>query len=242
MKALIIAAGSGRRIPQFSNKFPKSLIKINNETLLERQIRFFRSLKIRKIAVIVGHKHEKITKKIKNVKFYYNYKFKKNEQLDSMFVAKKFFTEDIIVVFSDIIYEKKIILSLKNCNKKKFLIAARKHWKRIYKYRFDHPVSQADKIISRNGRVLSIGKNISANKANGEFLGMFKISKNFLVNLIHIYNNLNKNKSKKMQINDLIKILIKKKIIVNSINVSGKYMEIDTYNDYKIANHFFSHF
>jgi len=34
MKAIIIAAGSGKRIPQFTKKKPKCLIKIKNKTLI----------------------------------------------------------------------------------------------------------------------------------------------------------------------------------------------------------------
>ena len=38
MKSIIIAAGSGRRIPEFSKIIPKSLIKINKKSILKRQI------------------------------------------------------------------------------------------------------------------------------------------------------------------------------------------------------------
>lgn len=38
MKSIIIAAGSGKRIPEFSKKIPKSLIAINNKSILKRQI------------------------------------------------------------------------------------------------------------------------------------------------------------------------------------------------------------
>jgi len=46
MKAIIIAAGKGSRIPEISKLIPKSLIKINGISLLERQIDFIRKLNI----------------------------------------------------------------------------------------------------------------------------------------------------------------------------------------------------
>ena len=52
-----------------------------------------------------GFKKKKIN--YKSITYYDNKNYKKNEQLDSLFYAKKFFDDDIIVCFSDIIYEKK---------------------------------------------------------------------------------------------------------------------------------------
>ena len=59
MKAIIIAAGQGKRIPQITKKKPKCLIKINNKTIIKRQIDFFRDLKISKIAVVRGFMKKK---------------------------------------------------------------------------------------------------------------------------------------------------------------------------------------
>ena len=52
MKSIIIAAGSGRRIPEFSKLIPKSLIKINNKPLLKRQIQLITQCKIDKICIV----------------------------------------------------------------------------------------------------------------------------------------------------------------------------------------------
>ena len=37
------------------------------------------------------------------------------------------------------------------------------------------------------------------------------------------------------QIHDFLKFLINKGIPISSLSVQGKYMEIDTFNDYKLA-------
>ena len=52
MKTIIIAAGSGKRIPEFTKKIPKSLIKINKKSILKRQIDFMKNSKVKKISVI----------------------------------------------------------------------------------------------------------------------------------------------------------------------------------------------
>ena len=73
-----------------------------------------------------------------------------------------------------------------------------------------------------------------------EFLGIFKFSKRFSLKLIENYNEIKKKQNtKKLQIHDFINFLIKKKIVINASYVKGKYMEIDTYNDYLIAKKIF---
>lgn len=237
MNSLIIAAGEGKRIKEFTKKIPKSLIKINNKTILKRQIDFMKKNKIKKISIVKGFRANKI--KYKSIKYFYNLKYKKNEQLDSFFCAKKFFDEDIIVTFSDIIYDEKIlkkIIKIKNA----FTIAIQRNWKSKYKNRFDHPMFEADKVVIKNNKITKIGKKISINKANGEFLGIFKVSKNMWKTLIKEYKELRKSQNtSKLQIHHFFQYLINKKIIIKPTYVLGKFMEIDTYNDFNIAKKIF---
>ena len=173
MKSIIIAAGRGTRVPEFSKTIPKSLIKINNKSILKRQIDQMRNFKINQIAIVKGYKSHKI--KFKNIKYFHNSNFKTNEQLDSLLVANKWFTDDLIVSFSDIIYENSILKKIIK-SKHDFTIAVQKKWKKRYQNRFDHPISQADKVFIKNDNVFDIGKKILEKKTNGEFLGIFMIS------------------------------------------------------------------
>ena len=98
MKSIIIAAGLGKRIPEFSKNIPKSMIKINNKSILKRQIDFMRKSKISKIGIIKGFKSNMIN--FKNIKYFHNRNYKKNEQLDSLFTANRWFTDDLLISFS----------------------------------------------------------------------------------------------------------------------------------------------
>ena len=237
MNSLIIAAGKGKRIKEFTKKIPKSLIKINNKTILKRQIDFMKKNKIKKISIVKGFRANKI--KYKSIKYFYNLKYKKNEQLDSFFCAKEFFNEDTIVSFSDIIYDEEILKKIIK-TKNAFTIAIQRDWKQKYKKRFDHPMSEADKVIVKKNKITQIGKKISINKTNGEFLGIFKISKNMCKTLIKEYEELRKYKNtSKFQIHHFFQYLINKNIIIKPTYVFGKYMEIDTLNDFNIAKKIF---
>ena len=58
MKGIILAAGKGTRLYPLTLKFPKPLLKINGETLLERNINFFYSNNIKDITIVTGYMHE----------------------------------------------------------------------------------------------------------------------------------------------------------------------------------------
>ena len=107
MQSLILAAGRGTRIAKITKYKPKCLININKKSILKRQIDFFRKLKINKINIIKGYKQNKIS--YKKINYILNKKFKHTEQLDSLFVAKKIFNSELIITFSDIIYDFSII-------------------------------------------------------------------------------------------------------------------------------------
>ncbi len=238
MKTIIIAAGIGSRIKEFTKKIPKSLIKINNKSILKRQIDLMKKNKIKKISIVKGFKFKKI--RYKNIKYFLNLNFKKNEQLDSFFYAKKFFDDDIIVTFSDIIYDEAILKKIIK-SKSTFTIAVQKNWKSKYKKRFDHPLREADKVIIKNNRITQIGKKISTNKTSGEFLGIFKIKKKMSEIFIEEYKKLKKSQNtSKFQMHHFFQYLINKNIIIKPTYVLGKYMEIDTYNDFKIAKEIFN--
>ena len=239
MKAIIIAAGKGSRIPEISNKKPKCFIKINNQTLLERQIKFLKKNNVNNIVVVTGHKSFFFKKK--NIKYIKNNNYSINEQLDSLMCAKKEFNNDIIVLFSDIIYDEKFLKNILNLReKKKLIISCQKDWKKKYKNRLDHPYGQADKVKLFRNNVIKIGKKIPLNQTNSEFIGIFKIPRMFCSKFIGFYKKYKKTKiSNNCQIHDFLSYLIHKKQKIKALNIKGNFMEIDTYNDYKIAKKIF---
>ena len=66
-----------------------------------------------------------------------------------------------------------------------------RNWKKRYKFRYDHPFSQADKVsIVNKLDIKNIGKKINLDDTKGEFLGILKLTKKgcqiFLKNYIKI--------------------------------------------------------
>ena len=77
-------------------------------------------------------------------------------------------------------------------------------------------------------------------ETNGEFLGILKVSKNGCKVILENFKKYKKNQNTaNKQIHDFLKFLINKGVYISSLSVQGKYMEIDTFNDYKLAKQIF---
>ena len=68
-KAIILAAGFGKRMLPITKVIPKPLVKIQGITLLENSIKFLRNLGIKYIVINVHYLHKEIVKFLKTKKF-----------------------------------------------------------------------------------------------------------------------------------------------------------------------------
>ena len=107
MNAIIIAAGSGKRIGSAVKNVPKSLIKINGKRIIEYQIDALKKSGIYDITVITGPYSEKFD--IKDVRYVQDHNYTNHDILGSLMEAKDDLKQNTLVLYSDIIFEKEII-------------------------------------------------------------------------------------------------------------------------------------
>ena len=63
MKAIILAAGEGKRLRPFTNDRPKCMVEINGVSLLDMQISIIKSCGIEEIIIIGGYKGKALISK-----------------------------------------------------------------------------------------------------------------------------------------------------------------------------------
>ena len=167
MKSIIIAAGKGERIAKEFEDLPKSLIPINGKTIFERQKYAFEKNGVSEFIVITGPEN-KFTDT--DVKYIQDYKNKNHDILGSLLVAKEHLEEEIIISYSDILFEEKIIRQLL-VTEGDIVIAIDLNWKKAYEGRTEHPLAEAENVLLNDkNQILEIKKNIqNDNKNVGEF-------------------------------------------------------------------------
>ena len=71
MKAVVLAAGLGKRLASITTEKPKVLVKVGEKTLIEHNLDKLRSLGIKQIAVVFGYKGEMVRQLLGNTVTYY---------------------------------------------------------------------------------------------------------------------------------------------------------------------------
>jgi len=99
MKAVVLAAGLGKRLATVSVEKPKVLVKIGEKTLIERNLDKLRKLGINQIALVIGYKGEMIKKLVGETVTYCEQK----EQLGTahaFYCAKNFIDEPFFLALN----------------------------------------------------------------------------------------------------------------------------------------------
>ena len=243
MKAIIIAAGTGTRL----GKKPKALLEVNSQTILSRQISIFKKMGIEEVVVITGPYSEKFPSI--DVTYVNDRDYDEHDILGSLIVAKDYIEGDIIITYSDILFDAVILEQIiqQECD---IGIAIDMNWTKAYEGRTLHPLTEAENVLLDDGKnILKIQKNIKSYEGNiGEFLGLIKLSSQgskILIDKIeylltnHIGSFHNSSSLKKAYITDFIQELVNSKIIITPIFISGKWCEIDTNQDLERAQKIF---
>ena len=99
MRAILLAAGMGTRLRPLTENTPKSLIEINGEPLLERQIRFLKEIGIEEIYIVTGYLKEKFEYLIEkfNVVLIHNEYYNIYNNIYSMYLAKDFLGDSYVI-------------------------------------------------------------------------------------------------------------------------------------------------
>lgn len=110
MKAVILAAGKGTRMRPLTESTPKALLKIGQETILDRQIRQLESAGVdaENIIIVIGHLAQSFRQKYSNsnIKLVENEKYSDTDNLFSFYQARKYVEgEDFLVLNGDAVFE-----------------------------------------------------------------------------------------------------------------------------------------
>ena len=117
MKAVILAAGVGKRLWQVTQHRPKCLIEIGGQSLLHRYLATLASVGIRRADLVVGYKQEMIRAAVESRSCGVDVRFLVNEQfhrgsISSLWVARTTLDDDVIVMDADVLFHREILQRL----------------------------------------------------------------------------------------------------------------------------------
>ena len=174
MKVIILAAGKGTRLMPLTKDKPKCLIEIApGRTLLETQLNALQHIEPSEVVVITGYRSAQIEEQVRlwqeqerypmKITIVFNPFFDLSNNLASLYLARDFFTEDVIVVDGDDIYHRSVVEILSQVEEDGIWVCGSK------KEKFEW---EEMKLKIADERVVEISKEIPLEEANAESVGM----------------------------------------------------------------------
>ena len=192
-RAIVLAAGSGSRLWPYTKDLPKTLLNVGNFTIFDRIAICLHEVGIEEIVVVSGHTSSRLESHIANNtnKLINNpqlqFKIIKNDHLElgniySLWLAKHEMKQDFLLLDSDVVFHRGI-LDLLTSDQHNSAIVFDGTKKTLGK-------DQSKVIISDAQMVKDIGKTIHPLGADGEYVGIMKISASVAKHVLHVIHGL----------------------------------------------------
>ncbi len=122
MKALILNSGLGSRMGVLTSEHPKCMTEIScTETILSRQLNLLRDAGVDDVVITTGYYDEILIEYCKSLGYPIHIEFIKNPLYDktnyiySIYCAKEYLDDDIILMHGDLVFESSILEDLLAC-------------------------------------------------------------------------------------------------------------------------------
>ena len=117
-RAVILAAGKGNRIQPLTAGIPKCLIEVGGQSLIERALHALSLQQVNEVVIVVGYKASVIRDRVgvsfEGIKVTYvdAYDYETTNNIRSLWDARDYLTEDVILVEADVIFDSNLITDL----------------------------------------------------------------------------------------------------------------------------------
>jgi choline kinase len=183
MKTVILAAGVASRLRPLTDHTPKCLLKAGGKYILELTIENLLATNNSEIIIVTGYLEKKIRAFIEerfpqlNITFIYNRLYASTNNIYSLWLARDaVLDDDMMMMDSDIVFDKMIITKLLNSGYKNCLALKR------------HDVHDEEIKVKtdKKGRVIEISKDVKPGEAYGESIGIEIFGRDTLSELYRI--------------------------------------------------------
>jgi choline kinase len=214
------------------------MVEILGSSLIVHQLNTLKKFNFEEIIVVGGYLCDKLFEHIDkfNVRKIVNYEYESSNMIYSLYLALSEIdkNDDIIVLYSDILYNSNIINKLIN-DKSNFSTVVDSIWEELWKMRMDNPLEDAESLkLDKEMNIIDIGnKECNITDIMGQYIGISKFSSQ---NIEYIYELMNDLKCRdvsyfmNMYMTDFLQMLINH-VNLHACIISGGWFEIDTLND-----------
>ncbi|MHB8054739.1 MAG: phosphocholine cytidylyltransferase family protein [Candidatus Aminicenantales bacterium] len=184
-QGIVLCAGRGGRLRPYTDDTPKCLLSFGGKTILERCLDGLRAGGVGDIVLVTGYHREMIERFVAErgypgIAYVVNDAYDHTNTAVSLNLALKRVASDVIVVNGDVLFDPSILSDL--------VALPVSHGAAV-----DADISldgEEIKVIVRGGRIVKIGKDLDPRECFGEAIGLYKIGREAIGDLIRIYDGL----------------------------------------------------
>ena len=234
MKALILAAGLGTRLAPITNDRPKSLVPVNGQPIILKQIDNLHKNGITDITVVSGYKanilEEKIHALYPEIRIIESVDYATTNNMYSAYLAHEVMeNSDFLMMNADVFYDASVVSALLNFEAPNAIVTD------IGNY-----LEESMKVVEENGRLVKISKSIEKADALGASIDVYKFSsdagKKFFGKCAEYIETKKELKMwSEVALNDILK-----DVEFRACPLVGRWLEIDNHDDLAAAEKLFA--
>lgn len=217
MKAIILAAGQGKRLHSYTNGLPKCLLKLGSESILEREIRLLLEAGISRndIYVVGGYRYECLMDIAPNLIINDCYDTKENSY--SLALVFESVQDDTLILDADLCFETALLEKV-----------LQNPYKNVLLSRCSQDLDESTGIVTaENQQIVAVGKQYA--NTGYVYISIFKIAGEIIPDFKHFLMD---EKSEKTWYTSAITELCSQYAFYN-MPVTDKWHEIDFIEDYE---------
>ena len=238
VRAVVLCAGQGSRLRPLTNTVPKCMVKYKGNCIIDYILASLRASGVEDICLVKGYLASVLERK--DTTSIVNKDYDKTNMVATLFCAEEQLdsVDDLVLSYSDIIYNPKIVQALLASNADVSVVIDRQ-WRSLWEARMENPLTDAETLkISEDGFITEIGKKPkSYDEIEGQYIGLMKFSAAGVKILREHYHALDKNaiydgKSyPNMYMTTLLQSLINSGVKVSPVFIDGGWTEVDEPTD-----------
>ena len=246
LRPIVIGAGRGRRLNSMTDREPKCYARIRRPSHHRSHARRPRRIRIGKNPVFIGgYLIDVIRDDYPDVTLCHNDHWEHNNILTSLFCADEYMDGGFVCTYADILYRSSVVRrALQHSGD--IVLCIDVEWRTRYADRSQHPENDAEKVIASGDRVAAINRGISPEAATGEYIGVAKFTARGAEQLREHFESASAQHGgriwkdgtsfEKAYLIHLLEEMVEAGVPIHVVTTQGEYMEVDTEEDYTLAN------
>jgi len=242
----VIGAGRGSRLGHNTDQIPKTLVHVMGRPMLDWILEALLSAGFRRkdVVFVCGYAEDVVRARYPEFTYVRNADWANNNILLSLMCAREHLAGGFLSTYADIVYDGQIVEQLV-ASPADITLGCDTAWRRRYVGRTQHPETDAEKLRAEGTRVLEISRTIESEAADGEFIGVMKLSQGGERVFTEAFDRAQRvygtgmfregRTFQKAYLLDLLQEMLEAGVSMQRENTAGGYMEIDTEQDLAMA-------